>query len=70
MQKVDQAAVRKRARKIAATIGEPVDLQADSPAELTRKAAKFKTTAKTIKTPALRRQGRVRLGGREEGGGA
>ena len=69
-QKIDQAAVRKRERKVAERIGEPVDLQKDSPAELTRKAAKFKTTAKTIKTPALRRQGRVRLGGREEGGGA
>jgi ParB-like chromosome segregation protein Spo0J len=35
-QKVDQAAVRKRAKKVAETIGEPVDLDRDPPAELRR----------------------------------
>lgn len=46
-QKVDQAAVRKRAQKVAEAIGEPIDLQADPPAELERKAAKFKAAVKT-----------------------
>jgi ParB/RepB/Spo0J family partition protein len=50
--RVDQAAVRKRAQKVADTIGEPVDLQADSPAELTRKAEKFRATPKPGRGPA------------------
>ena len=45
-QNVDQAAVRKRAQKVADTIGEPVDLQKDTPEELTRKAAKFREAPK------------------------
>ena len=54
IQKVDHAAVRKRAQKVANTIGEPVDLQKDSPAELTRKAAKFRAAPKAVKAPRPR----------------
>ena len=48
---VDQAAVRKHARKVAVAIGEPVDLQLDTPAELARKAGKFKKTPKAGRMP-------------------
>jgi hypothetical protein len=41
-QKVDQGAIRKRVAKVAETIGEPVDLNRDSGAELTRKAKTFR----------------------------
>ena len=43
---VDQAAVRKRAQKVAEVTGETVDIERDPPAELTRKAEKFKESAK------------------------
>jgi ParB-like chromosome segregation protein Spo0J len=49
IQRVDQAAVRKRAAKVAGTINEPVDLDSDSPAELRRKADKYREAVKEPK---------------------
>jgi hypothetical protein len=71
-QRVDQAAVRKRAAKVAERIGEPVDLDRDPPAELERKAAKFKATAKPareIRTPKRDGEGDyvLRTGARSAG---
>jgi ParB-like chromosome segregation protein Spo0J len=50
---VDHGTVRHRARKAAEAIGEPIDLDKDSPAELRRKADKLKATpkAKRIRKP-------------------
>jgi hypothetical protein len=58
-QRVDQATVRKRAQKVAETIGEPVDLDKDPPAELTRKAEKFRQASKDRPKRRVSRAGYV-----------
>ena len=64
---IDQSGVRKRVKKAAETIGEPIDLEADSSAELARKASEVRArseawaaeraaqrkTARTSETPKL-----------------
>jgi hypothetical protein len=55
IRKVDQAAVRRHAERAAEAIDEPVDLQKDSPGELTRKAKKFKEKTSKL-TPEERRE--------------
>jgi hypothetical protein len=60
-QGVDQAAVRKRVGKVAERIGEPVDLERDSPAELATQGGEFQGDAQAA-APREDRRRRPRAG--------